>query len=85
MERVPEPEIDYPCRWSYKVVGASELALRAAIAGVVAERAHEVTLSRLSRGGKYVSLKVEVTVHDHDERRRLANELHSHPAVVFVL
>jgi len=85
MDDWPEPEIAYPCRWGYKVVGPSEAALRAAITVIVGEREHAVTLSRVSSSGKYVSLSVEVLVHDHDERRGLANELHTHDAVAFVL
>ena len=85
MEGWPEPKIDYPCKWSYKLVGPDEQALRLAIAELVAEREHEISLSRQSRTGKYVSIKVEVLVGDHDERRGLANEFNAHPAVKFVL
>jgi putative lipoic acid-binding regulatory protein len=85
MEGWPEPKIDYPCRWSYKLVGPDEAAIRLAIAEIVAEREHEISLSRASRTGKYVSLKADVLVHDHDERRGLANAFNDHPAVKFVL
>lgn len=85
MDGWPEPEIDYPCRWGYKLVGPSETALRVAIAEVVAGREHAVALSRTSRTGRYVSLSVEVLVNDHDERRGLASEFNAHPAIVFVL
>ena len=84
MEGWPEPKIDYPCRWSYKLVGPDEDAIRLAIAEIVGDREHEVSLSRASRTGKYVSLKAEVVVHDHDERRGLANAFNAHPAVKFV-
>ncbi len=85
MDGWPDPEIDYPCTWSYKLVGADEQAIRIAIAEIVADREHDVSLSRASRTGKYVSLKVQVVVGDHDERRGLANGFHEHPAVRFVL
>jgi len=85
MDGWPDPEIDYPCTWSYKLVGADEQAIRIAIADIVAGREHGVSLSRASRTGKYVSLKVEVVVGDHDERRGLANGFNEHPAVKFVL
>ncbi len=85
MDGWPEPEIDYPCRWTYKLVGPSEPALRGAVGSVVAGREHAIDLSRVSSGGKYVSLKVDVLVHDHDERRGLAEALKAHTAVLFVL
>ena len=81
----PEPEIDYPCDWSYKLVGPSEPALRAVIAEVVEDREHTVKMSRMSRTGRYVSLSVHVRVHDHDERRGMADAFHRHEAVAFVL
>ena len=85
MDGWPEPKIDYPCKWSYKLVGSDEKAVRLAIAEVVEHRDHDIELSRSSRTGKYVSLKVEVLVGDHDERRGLANGFNAHPAVKFVL
>jgi len=85
MDDWPEPEIDYPCRWSYKLVGADEKAIRIAIAEIVEHRDHDVELSRASRTGKYVSLKLELVVAGHDDRRGLASAFNEHPAVKFVL
>jgi putative lipoic acid-binding regulatory protein len=85
MEGWPEPEIDYPAEWSYKLVGDDEQAIRLAIVEVVGDQAHEVTLSRTSSAGKYVSLKVELVVHSHEARRGLANAFNEHPAIKFVL
>jgi putative lipoic acid-binding regulatory protein len=81
----PEPQIDYPCRWTYKVVGMEEAVLRSVVAGIVQQREHSITLARTSRTGRYVSLAVEVLVHDHDERRGIATRLGEHPDVKFVL
>ena len=85
MDGWPEPEIEYPCRWRYKVVGADEQAIRTVIAAIVLERDHTVELARSSRTGKYVSLAVDVLVNSHEERRGIANDLGAHPAVRFVL
>ncbi len=85
MDGWPEPEIDYPTRWAYRLVGPDEAALRAAITELVELREHSIAVARTSRTGKYTSLHVEVLVHDHDERRGLANAFNAHAAVKFVL
>jgi putative lipoic acid-binding regulatory protein len=85
MDGWPEPEIDYPAAWSYKLVGDTDASVRLAIAEVIGEREHTVTLSRTSSSGKYISLKVELVVHDHEERRGLANAFNEHAAIKFVL
>ncbi|HSR35561.1 MAG TPA: DUF493 domain-containing protein [Desulfurivibrionaceae bacterium] len=77
--------LEYPCPWTYKVIGADGEALRAAIAGVMEAREHLVTPSRTSRGGKYQSLDIEVVVQDEAERNALYAALKAHQAVVMVL
>ena len=87
MEDIDDADLDigYPCPWSYKVVGAEEALLRAAIADVMGERYHTIEVSRTSSGGKYLSLRVEVIVHDGDERRAIGASLHAHADISFVI
>lgn len=80
-----KPDLDYPCPWAYRVIGADEQQLRELIAGLVGERAHEVTLSNRSAGGRYTSLRLALTVTDEADRLRLFNALSEHPAVRIVL
>lgn len=79
------PEIDYPCRWAYKVVGTSEDRIRAAVRGVVGKTDHTLEVSNHSRTGKYVSLALEVLVADDQQRVRIGQALHEHDDVRFVL
>ncbi len=79
------PEIDYPCRWSYKVVGESEDRLRVAVGGVVGKTDHTLELSNTSRTGKYVSLALDVLVRDEEQRRGIGQALHEHEDVRLVL
>lgn len=87
MDELDDAELDigYPCPWSWKVVGPDETRLRTAIAEVMLERYHTIEVSRTSSGGKYVSLRVEVIVHDGDERRAIGAGLHAHVDVSFVI
>lgn len=80
------PAIDYPCAWTWKVVGRDEERLRAAVAAAATGLRGEYTLtpSRVSRTGKYLSLELVATVHDDEERRGIGQALYDHADVLFV-
>lgn len=78
-------EITYPARWTYKVIGEDEVALRAAVAEVVGERDHSLEFSRTSRANRYVSLTLVLVVSSEADRHGLFERLAAHPSVKFVL
>lgn len=80
-----ELEIDYPCRWLYKVIGTDEASIRGAVLEVVDVSDVMIELSNTSSAGSFVSINVEVTVESHDERRSIFEALRSHAAVRMVL
>ncbi len=84
-DEAPELDLQYPCAWTYKVVGRDEAALRSAVAAVIGEREHDLTWSRASSGGRYVSLRLVLQVTDDSERRGLGAALDGHADVKFVL
>jgi hypothetical protein len=79
------PDIDYPCRWTYRIIGKDEGALRSLVAALLEEREHYLELSNRSRGGRYTSLRLQVTVSDEADRKGLFASLSSHSAVKIVL
>lgn len=79
------PEIDYPCTWSYRIIGADELRLREAAIGIAGTAEYTLTLALESSGGKYRSLQLEVLVRDEEHRLGLFAALRNHPDVRFVL
>ena len=79
------PEIDYPCAWSFRVIGEDEKKLRIAIADSVSWKDHTVEAGATSSKGRYVSLHVELEVEDEAERLRVYSELGAHPDVRMVL
>ena len=81
----PRPRIKYPSWWTYTVIGVDRSALERAIADVVEERSHKVSLSNTSSGGRYVSLTLELIVLSEAERRAIFESLRDHPVVSFVL
>jgi len=79
------PDIDYPCSWTYKIIGRAEADMREAIAGIVGDDAHMVTLSNHSAKGNYCSLNLEVTVMDEAHRTGIFSALMEHKSVKIVL
>ena len=79
------PVLTYPLEWEYRVIGASEVELRAVIVRVMGTREHSVAEPRRSREGRWVSLHVQLVVHTEEERDRLHGELRSDPAVRLVM
>ena len=80
-----KPRIDSPCRWTYKVIGRSVEELKAAIAEVIGEREHTVTLSRSSSQGAYHCLNVTLVVDCEAGRVDLYRRLCGHPSVRVVM
>ncbi|MCE9594740.1 MAG: DUF493 domain-containing protein [Planctomycetes bacterium] len=79
------PEITYPCRWSYRVIGADEVRLRAAAEEVLGRTEHTLVLALQSSGGKYRSLELDVLVRDEAHRLAVFDALVKHPDVRFVI
>lgn len=78
-------ELEYPCRWVYKLIGESQESVRQAIVVVLQERECLVSLSNSSRTGKYHCLDVEVVVHSEDDRTANYEAFRCHPAITMVL
>jgi putative lipoic acid-binding regulatory protein len=76
--------IDYPCRWNYTVIGSDEAAMRAAITDATAG-AGDVTASRSSAKGKYLSLNISVQVDNESARIHIYEALRKDPSVKMVL
>jgi putative lipoic acid-binding regulatory protein len=80
-----KPDLLYPCRWVYKIIGDDEDALRCAAEEVVQAREHTVSLSRRSARGNYCCLNVGVVVHNDEDRVAIYEALRRHPAITLVL
>jgi putative lipoic acid-binding regulatory protein len=80
-----KPVIDYPCPWTFQLIGRREDHLRAAVAEVIGTQAHTLTYSHTSSQGKYCSMRLELVVADEAQRLAIGGALHGHPDVRFVL
>lgn len=80
-----KPQIAYPCRWVYKVIGRDMELLRCAAAEVLTARDYTASPSRSSKGGGYHCLNIELTVESETVRVGFYEALRRHPAAIMVL
>ena len=79
------PEIEYPCRWQYRLIGEDRPAMAAVIAELINEPTHCVTDGNVSATGRYLSLSLEMTVTSDAERLRIYTLLANSPAIRMIL
>ncbi len=77
--------LTYPCSWTYKLIAGEKEALEKAIHDVIVQREHKLTHSKNSKGGKYVSMNLELLVHNEDDRNFIYEALKAHQNVKMVL
>jgi putative lipoic acid-binding regulatory protein len=88
-----KPVVEYPCLWGYKIIGLEENLLRGAVKECLdtclqpnsGDREFELGLSRSSKGGKYVSLSLNLTVQDEAERDAIFTALTNRSEIVMVI
>lgn len=78
-------ELQYPCSWCYKVIATEKAALEQAIRDVLDEREHKLTHSNNSKTGKYVSMNLDLLVHNEDDRQFIYDALKQHQNIKMVL
>lgn len=79
------PQIDYPCPWTYKVIGENRAMLREVIALACHPHAVIISDSHSSSRGKYHSLNAELVVPDEVVRLRIYETLKNSDVVKIVL
>jgi len=77
--------IEYPCNWCYKVIASEQAALEQAIKDVIAERDHKLSASNSSKTGKYISMNLDLLVHNEDDRTFIFDALKRHQDIKMVL
>ena len=80
-----KPEIEYPCQWNFKVIGMVREKIENAISDCVSLPGKKISFSNVSKGGKYCSVNLEVTVADEQERNAIYISLKNHPDVKIVM
>ena len=78
-------ELTYPCNWAYKLIAGEKEALEKAIHDVIQERDHSLKHSNNSKSGKYISMNLELLVHNEDDRNFIYEALKAHNNIKMVL
>lgn len=84
-ESTQKLELTYPCRWCYKVVAYERAGIEIAALEVFGQREYSLEPSKASSSGKYISMNLELLVHNEDERTFFYETLKAHPHIKMVL
>ncbi|ADR35143.1 hypothetical protein Sulku_2484 [Sulfuricurvum kujiense DSM 16994] len=84
-ETTQKLELEYPCNWCYKVVAHERAGIEIAALEIFTERRYTLTPSNSSKSGKYISMNLELLVHNEDERTYFYETLKAHPHIKMVL
>ena len=78
-------QLDYPCLWTYTIIGSIHDDIRRAIAEVIGDADHSLTFSHNSKTGRYLSLNLQMTVYDETQRVGIYHSLCNQRAIKLVL
>ncbi len=78
-------ELEYPCNWCYKVIATQEQDLKDAVKDVIDTREHTLVPSNSSKTGKYISMNLDLLVHNEDDRQFIYDALKKHQNIKMVL
>jgi putative lipoic acid-binding regulatory protein len=84
-EETQKLELEYPCNWCYKVVAYERAGIEIAVMEILAERPYSLNPSKTSSSGKYISMNLELLVHNEDERTYFYETLKAHQHIKMVL
>jgi len=79
------PEINYPCQWSYKVIGSNAERLLEVIDEASCGIEYDVSLSNVSRNAKYCSLNLTLEVPSEFIRNLIFQKLGESEHIKYVL
>ena len=80
-----KPDISYPCRWEYRVIGEDRQTLTEVIFDACAPAIPDIELSNVSSRGRYYSLNATLTVDNEEMRLIIFERIQIHPAVKMVI
>jgi len=86
---MPErPEINYPTKWGFKLIGRDKEALLRCIKEImkeVGDKEHLCSLGNASRTGKFHSYNASCTVDTEEERNKIFKYFEEHDDVDMVI
>jgi len=80
-----KPEINYPTKWGFKVIGKDKVKVEQAIKDVMGDKAHICKFSNTSKKGTFHSYSAECTVDSQEERDALYQKFKEHGDVDYTI
>ncbi len=80
-----KPEINYPTKWEYKIIGSDIDEMIQAVESVVINLKYDISASNISKKANYFSLNVSVEVPSEIVRDLIFQKLAAHPVIKFVI
>ena len=88
-DQMPErPEINYPTKWGFKLIGRDKEALLKCIKEImkeVGEKEHLCSLGNTSRTGKFTTYNASCSVESEEERNKIFKYFETHDDVDMVI
>lgn len=80
-----KPEINYPTKWEYKIIGSNVDEMIKAVESIVEDLEYDITPSNISKKANYFSLNVSVVVPSETVRDKIFQNLTEHTAIKYVI
>jgi len=80
-----KPEIDYPTKWEYKIIGPDIDEMIKAVESIVNNLVYDLSASNISKKANYFSLNLAVEVPSEIVRDLIFQKLSAHSAIKFVI
>lgn len=80
-----KPEIEYPTKWNYKIIGSDVDEMLAAVEESIKGLEYEVSPSNVSTNEKYFSLNISIIVPSEMIRDLIFQNLAKHSAIKIVI
>jgi len=80
-----KPEIEYPTKWNYKIIGSDVDEMLAAVEESIKGLEYEISPSNVSTNEKYFSLNISIIVPSEIVRDLIFQNLAKHPAIKIVI
>lgn len=78
-------QLEYPCEWTYKVIGPQPETIRKIVQDLMQERAFTLALSNKSKTKKYCSMNLVTQVESEEDRNAIYERLKKHEEIVMIL
>ena len=83
-ENDKKPEIEYPCEWSYRIIGDDIKKMVEAVENAVEGMEYDLQASNISKKGNYYSINLKVMVDNEVVRNIVYEKIEKHENVKIV-